>query len=431
MKTKLISLILSVVMIMSAFGMMSVSAETTAECYWTVDGSETVNYGTFAQAVTAANAVSANGAITITLQNDVYNASKTEYCFNIAEGAVATVTTADGTQKIGGFSGIVSDGKHNGVSGTHSGTVVLDGITMEHNDTTGKLPPFINSRSKTTGKMIVNNCTFKSGADVTHDWMYIGLQYSEGYLEMNNCVIEAQGQTACSTWNEYETAGGVFCFYDSNATIILNGVTVNASNNTAPFVKANSKKTITPNISLCNVTYDGASGDFNTNNAISMINGASVRTVAGSDGIRFSSNISKAAIEASADSYEMGTSFYTGNAVDASKLIGTLTAKDGIVDNSDGSKRINAVLSGITDMAAEYSAQSFIKYTKDSVNVTIYSKFDTQHNTRSMAVVANAALKDLSDTQTGIYQYAVTVGGATKYSPYSAPQYAVINNYVN
>ena len=419
MKTKILSFLLSVVIVVSTLGIMTVSADTAAECYWQVSGSSDVTYGTFAEAVTAANAVAANGAITITIQNDVGTGANTGYQFKNQNGGVTiTINSVNGA----GFVGAVGINS----SANHKGTIILNEIDMEHSfvSNSATAQPFLFSRGA-NATIIANDCSFHTASGGDNGWGHIGVQQS-GKLELNDCTVTADGNVSNTT----DDCRGVFFFSDANAgTIRLNNVTVNTPNNENPFIKE--KKAGTHNISLYNVKYDGADGDFDTNNAISMIDGASVRTVEGSDGMRFSSNVSKAAIEAGGDSYVMGTNFYTGDAIDSSKLIGTLIATNGIVNNDDGSKRINAVLSGITDMNATYSAQSFIKYTVGTIAITVNSKFNTLNNTRSMSAVANAALDDLSDTKTGIHQFEVTVDNVTKYSPYSSTQYEAIKGYIN
>ena len=56
-----------------------------------------------------------------------------------------------------------------------------------------------------------------------------------------------------------------------------------------------------------------------------------------------------------------------------------------------------------------------------------YSNYFEADNARSIAYVAEAALLDLSDTQTGEYQYAV--GSTGKYSPYTSAQRSTLEGF--
>ncbi len=143
-----------------------------------------------------------------------------------------------------------------------------------------------------------------------------------------------------------------------------------------------------------------------------LLNGASVRLVPDSSGLRFSSVISQEIIEyaeAQKDSETMvsyGTVIaptdylsdlysFTMNALESNgKIYLNIEAKNGIVDNQDGSKTINAAIVDILpgNISRSFSAVSYVKYVKDGISVYIYSNYDNTNNSRSIRQVAQAAI---------------------------------------
>lgn len=79
--------------------------------------------------------------------------------------------------------------------------------------------------------------------------------------------------------------------------------------------------------------------------------------------------------------------------------------------------KINCVLSNVLE--ANYARKfSAVTYVEINGSTYLYADYSEEKNARSITFVAEAALADLSDTQTGEYQYAVD----GKYSPYTAAQ---------
>ena len=89
-----------------------------------------------------------------------------------------------------------------------------------------------------------------------------------------------------------------------------------------------------------------------------------------------------------------------------------------ILESEDGNAyKINCVLSNVLEdnYARKFSAVTYIEVNGSTY---YYADYSEENNARSITYVAEAALLDLSDTQTGEYQYEVD----GKYSPYTAAQ---------
>ena len=79
--------------------------------------------------------------------------------------------------------------------------------------------------------------------------------------------------------------------------------------------------------------------------------------------------------------------------------------------------KINCVLSNVRE--ANYARKfSAVTYVEINGSTYLYADYSEEKNARSITFVAETALADLSDTQTGEYKYAVD----GKYSPYTAAQ---------
>ena len=98
-----------------------------------------------------------------------------------------------------------------------------------------------------------------------------------------------------------------------------------------------------------------------------------------------------------------------------------------ILKTEDGAAyKINCVLSNVLE--ANYGrAFSAITYVEINGNTYYYSNYFEEDNSRSIFRVAEAALLDLSSTQTGEYQYAV--GSTGKYSPYTSAQRTTLEGF--
>ena len=145
-----------------------------------------------------------------------------------------------------------------------------------------------------------------------------------------------------------------------------------------------------------------------------MRDGASVRLLAGSNGIRFTTDISAATLDyvksipgvgaeigygtviTPTDQLTKVTSF-TAEALDAAGLAYVdIAANKGIVENADGSVTVNAALTDIkeSNINRPFSAVPYITYTVNGNTVRTYGAYSYNDNSRSMAQVALMALDD-------------------------------------
>ena len=98
-----------------------------------------------------------------------------------------------------------------------------------------------------------------------------------------------------------------------------------------------------------------------------------------------------------------------------------------ILETEDGAAyRINCVLANVKE--ANYTRNfSAVTYVEINGSTYYYSNYFEADNARSIAYVAEAALLDVSNTETGEYRYAVKSTG--KYSPYTAAQRTTLEGF--
>ncbi len=182
--------------------------------------------------------------------------------------------------------------------------------------------------------------------------------------------------------------------------------------------------------------------------------GASVRLVEGSNGIRFASTFSKSLIDFVNSNKDVGTAVKYGTIImpknnivegfgftfNELNMIGkeegkdyvNIEAVDSITSDGAGGVKISSALVNINEenFALELSAISYLRYTKDGLDVYIYSVYNSENNSRSISYVAQKALEDLTDSNNSVYKYEVTVEGNVKYSRYTDAQRAILNGYL-
>lgn len=163
--------------------------------------------------------------------------------------------------------------------------------------------------------------------------------------------------------------------------------------------------------------------------------GGSIRLVDDSNGLRFTSTIAKAVVDTAKSKADQGTEVtygtiiaptdyaeglkfnkYTLDALGASykEIVATEVGSD---TDEDGNVTVRAALVNIQDgnLARKFSAVAFVKYVENGKTVYLFGDYDEAKNSRSIAEVADAALKDIKTTQTSIYNYAVE-GGYSRYT---------------
>lgn len=176
-----------------------------------------------------------------------------------------------------------------------------------------------------------------------------------------------------------------------------------------------------------------------------MLDGAAVRLVKDSSGIRFTSNISAELLERvrsekDADTeivigtiicpadYIEGRSAFTMDVIEAvGKQYVNIIAESGITYDPSGNATVRAALTNIyeSNYARDFAARAYVKYIKGGEAVYVYSAFDSANNCRSIAEVASCALADVQTVMTEEYCYAVDGG----YSRYNAAQRSVLVEY--
>lgn len=196
--------------------------------------------------------------------------------------------------------------------------------------------------------------------------------------------------------------------------------------------------------------------------APTMIDGASIRTTEGENGLRFTSVMNKADLDKLGATYSFGTVVAVANeltdgvtftvaglnAAGVTKYT-TIKAVNGIYENYDGANgvKFNAALIDIADKATEFAARSYVDVTASGLTIRVYSAFDAAKNERSMEYVANKALNDVKDvkeeaiTNGFAYCFAVseynsdatgtacTMTEGTKYSCYAPSEWEVLKTW--
>ena len=438
MKKKILSLIMATIMVISMVAATSVSIwAATAECTYTVDGGAAVS-GNLSDAVAACTA----GKTVVVTLNSATEATGTLYAVN------GTLTVNGGTTTNIGF-------KVNAAA-----TVTLNNVILTRNST-GTEPFLSTNYDNTNGATFyANGCTFNTVGDSVSKFQFMIARGAKVYFD--NCTINADGKISNAVVDPNHVvndgqpinAGACFSAWGSIKNrcgyLYLTNVTINTPNDTYGFLNAQyidgTLKADKLRIYMTNVKYDaaGTEMDFDTNKVIAQADGASVRTVSGSEGLRFTSTVSKGAAEYADNivwKVEFRHTFYNGFTIPSSPddntgLVGESKATDmGKTVNTDGSVSYNTVLVNIPNYTQVYSVKSTVVYEVlgGNTKIYIYSNFDSDKNSRSIEQVAEAALDDVKTIATPDekfpYGFEVTVNGAKYFSRYTAEQYEVLKKY--
>lgn len=167
-----------------------------------------------------------------------------------------------------------------------------------------------------------------------------------------------------------------------------------------------------------------------------MLVGASVRIVEGSNGIRFTSTLdNKAAMDVRygtliAKKSELGSVDFTVEAMTATgvKFANIVATEEGTVAG-DAVNTYNAALTNLPEdqFVTDFAARAYAVYTVDGKEYTVYSDFNETDNVRNISDVAAMAR---ADTQTGsdeIYRYEVAEG---VWSRYTKSQYDLLLTFI-
>ena len=106
-----------------------------------------------------------------------------------------------------------------------------------------------------------------------------------------------------------------------------------------------------------------------------------------------------------------------------------IVAKNGIIENADGSITLLASISEIKEQNYDrkFAAIGYVKYDFNGMDQYLYSAFDPEDNARSLKEIASKALNDVSETQNATYRYEIADGF---YSRYTDEQRELLAKYV-
>lgn len=166
-----------------------------------------------------------------------------------------------------------------------------------------------------------------------------------------------------------------------------------------------------------------------------MLPGASVRIVEGSNGIRFTSELKK---EAKVIRYgtlvvkkaDLGTTAFTAEALTAAGItFADIAATEAGTVAGETVTTYNAALTNLPEdqFVTDFAARAYAVYTINGEEYTVYSDFSEADNVRNISDVAEAAHADTKTTADETYRYAVAEG---VYSPYTKEQYELLLTFI-
>ena len=169
--------------------------------------------------------------------------------------------------------------------------------------------------------------------------------------------------------------------------------------------------------------------------APTLVAGASVRTTAGSNGLRFKASM-PASIIANGGVTEYGMLFARTASVSGEFVETALAEGTYIMSAADKTKTVDGVFTfALTDIAEDnyntmYSARAYVKYSRGDATVIVYSTYTVADNSRSLAGVAKMATEDFKTTYDAENGYICKIEDG-KYSPYDKDQLAVLATYAD
>ena len=178
-------------------------------------------------------------------------------------------------------------------------------------------------------------------------------------------------------------------------------------------------------------------GQLTTNHIYmpTMLDGASVRIVEGSNGIRFTSTLMTEAkivrygtlIVKKAD---LGTTEFTAKALTAAGILfADIAATDAGTVAEKTVTTYNAALTNLPEdqFETDFAARAYAVYTINGEEYIVYSDFDGAANVRNISDVAEEARSDTKTARTDEYCHEVAEG---TWSPYSKAQYEQLLTFI-
>ena len=260
--------------------------------------------------------------------------------------------------------------------------VKLDNVTAELNETAPSvmiMQPKYNNYQK--DMFVANDTTITVGAE-------------HGFDNINRGDVKLSGTTSLTTTHE----NGVMFYTVSSSTNTWN---VYVDDEAKIVAKTLASCTVTTNIYTTNPNFFSDSAFT----APTLEDGASVRTTQDTDGegLRFTANIAKDTtakeygIIAAATTNELTSDNFTMAALGEGKYVKVASTDDGFKKDDSGDAVVyNAVLTGIAETSKNYSARAYATYEyATNVNITVYSAYDANVNSRNVKQVATLAYNDL------------------------------------
>ena len=290
-----------------------------------------------------------------------------------------------------------------------------------------------------------NNNTAKVGNTVGITDCDINVAGS-GFVDINRGNFTIDGNTLIQVGGIFlrtSVSAPVYFYVNDTATIVAEKL-AERSNSLA-------SRTQVPNVISTNPNfyYTSAEATEATYTAPTLVTGASVRTTAETEGLRFTGTIKDGH---GADEFGLlvtltsnleSTEFTAKALADA----GVKTYKESaakLITAMDGYTRFDTALLGIADVKTSYSARAYAKYStiyhddeladgevaeSTEVYITVYSEYSEENNARSLGKVADAAYNDLQAyNEAEGYVCKIEDG---KYSPYDVEQRAVLKKYAD
>lgn len=166
-----------------------------------------------------------------------------------------------------------------------------------------------------------------------------------------------------------------------------------------------------------------------------MITGASVRIVEGSNGIRFASTLDQNAEFVRygtliAKQSELGSVAFTMEAMTTAgvKFANILATEAGTVAG-DAVNTYNAALTNLPEdqFVTDFAARAYVVYTLNGKEYVVYSDFDSAAQVRNISDVAQAARTDTKTAADETYCYEVAEG---VWSPYTKSEYELLLTFI-
>ncbi|MBR4014407.1 MAG: hypothetical protein IKJ00_08970, partial [Clostridia bacterium] len=163
-----------------------------------------------------------------------------------------------------------------------------------------------------------------------------------------------------------------------------------------------------------------------------MVDGAAIRMVEGSNGLRFTATGTNAdatygfMLARYADLNSKNCDFSVGDmkAADIKYLIQEIPAEK-LIENQDGTVTFMLSLIGIPEVTEEFAVRAFVKYSIGASTAYVFSDFDGSKNIRSIRTVANSIVEEAKahTTADDVCKYNV---GENMYSRYTKSHYDLI-----